>query len=192
MYDAKEISELIGIDFEEAELRIISWLTTQRDRFELAYASEAKVSIDGVRALRHDTTEGFDYSPRMAFMRGAWHGWKLRDRLSGNDPFIGFMLESANAGELAAYDYGCRQCEDAVRRIAEGDDKGGEGVISNEGWAGLRAGLIRMKADAERWRKMLRNSFTAPAFSTVAISIPAFTRDGHDKGMNDWIDGVKE
>lgn len=199
MYDAKQIAELTGVDLDAIELRIIALMEQQRLAFEQWYATHCnEVNPDWMRRnlglgmtaeLVKDMRVGEDYGDKV-YLNGCWEGWQGKSRYTGNDPFVGFLLEGANEGELAAYDYGCRSCEVAVRRVIEGDDNGLG--ATNEPRSTLRNQLLRLKADAERWRKMLRKSFSSPAFSAVAISIPAFTQEGHDKGMNDWIDGIKE
>lgn len=63
---------------------------------------------------------------------------------SGLDPQIGFLLDGANAGELAAYDYGCAQSMDAVQRVLDGKDDG-RGV-ANAPWEPLRRRLLALVA----------------------------------------------
>lgn len=137
--DARMMAGAVGISFEDAENRIIALLIAQRSRFEQAFASQSGGPVAGLEKWR---TQDFNYKPEAWFLRGAWHGWRLREHLSGNDPFMGFIMESANEGELAAYDYGCRSCEDAVRRILDGQDTG-EGT-TNEPWNALRQRLLAL------------------------------------------------
>lgn len=65
---------------------------------------------------------------------------------SGLDPQMGFLLDGANAGELAAYDYGCAQSMDAVQRVLDGKDDG-RGV-ANAPWEPLRRRLLALVASA--------------------------------------------
>lgn len=183
-------AQVAGIDPDEGLERVNALVREQQERFEQAYTTEAmqaglppQPQMD-VSKLR----EGDGYQQWATFLRGAFHGWQLRESLSGNDPFMGFILEAANAAEIEAYDYGCHSCEDAVRRVLDGDSGG----VCNEPWNTLRDQLLRLKADAERWRKMNRMSFKGGAFRAVVVSPAAQTQAEHDAEMDTWIDGIVE
>jgi hypothetical protein len=72
-------------------------------------------------------------------------------------------MEAATKGELAAYDQGCGEMMDALRRILDGKDSGAG--VANEPWESLRRRVLALvasspaaggapqdKIDAERYR----------------------------------------
>lgn len=61
---------------------------------------------------------------------------------------MGWIMEGATEGELAAYDQGCAESMCAVERILSGKDTG-EGVC-NEPWQSLRMRLIALVRESRR------------------------------------------
>jgi hypothetical protein len=83
------------------------------------------------------------------WVREAFNGaMKIRDRYTGNDPEMGFILEGANEGELAAYDYGCRSAEAAVAAVLEDKHRSGS---CNQPWQALRERLWVLIDRAKRY-----------------------------------------
>lgn len=66
---------------------------------------------------------------------------------TGFDPEMGFILESANAGELEAYDQACAEGMDALRRVLDGEDTGTG--LSNDPWESLRRRVLDLMAAAK-------------------------------------------
>lgn len=93
-------------------------------------------------------------------------------RGTGLDPEMGFILEGANKGELAAYDQACAEANAAVQRVLDGKDTG-QGVC-NESWATLR----------ERLRELVRYRNDYPGEVVVTYNengqIVAVTRQDED------------
>lgn len=142
-------ASVAGIDFEAAELRITALLIAQRDRFEQAWAAEANDTVSNIESLRDPSNE-FEYQWDYTFLRGAWHGWKLRERFTGLDPFMGFILEAANEGELAAHDDACLGMMGAIERLLDGKDDGSG--VSSQPWEGIRRRLLALKQGEDCWR----------------------------------------
>lgn len=61
-------------------------------------------------------------------------------------------LEGMNLDEFAAYEYGCRQAEDAVWSVVDGKDQG-QGSV-NEPWKTLRERLLRLKKAEDLLREL--------------------------------------
>lgn len=57
---------------------------------------------------------------------------------------MGWVIDAANEGELAAYDQGCAECQQAVAKILDGKDTG-DGT-ANPPWELLRRRLIALVA----------------------------------------------
>lgn len=74
-------------------------------------------------------------------------------------PRWGGMIEGMNKDELAAYDFGCRSMEGALRAILDGEDRG-EGV-SHEPWESLRRRVLAL-AGVDATTKLMRTIFTRP------------------------------
>lgn len=136
-------ARVAGIDFDEAEVKVMALLLAQRDRFEQAICIDTGWTPSDIAGWRDGD---FDYSDNHYWLRGAWKGWKLRERLSGNDPFVGFMLESANEGELAAYEYGCTGMMGALEDVLNSMERGGG--VSVQPWEGLKARVYALKEKA--------------------------------------------
>ncbi len=60
---------------------------------------------------------------------------------------MGFILEGANADEIAAYDCGCTETIAAFTKILDGRDTGAG--TSNEPWESVRRTALALRADAE-------------------------------------------
>jgi hypothetical protein len=125
---------------------------TEQDKFEQWYAAVYCAE----RGMGHVKPEylskkrvGPAYRPDYPQINHMWAGWKGKARHTGLDPEMGFLLEGANEGEWAAYEYGCRSCEAAVANIVDGKDTG-KG-LTNEPWNTLRQRLLEMKNKAGRW-----------------------------------------
>ncbi|MEJ8837795.1 hypothetical protein [Ramlibacter sp. AN1133] len=61
---------------------------------------------------------------------------------TGFDPEMGFVLDAANAGELAAYESGCAGMMEALQRILDGEDTGAG--ASTAPWEGLRRRVLKL------------------------------------------------
>lgn len=70
---------------------------------------------------------------------------------SGYDPEVGFLLDAATAGELAAYDQASMECLAAVTEILDGKKFSGAGV-ANEPWETVRRRLINLVAENQHAR----------------------------------------
>jgi len=81
---------------------------------------------------------------------------------------MGFILEGANADEIAAYDCGCTESLAAFTKILDGRDTGAG--TSNEPWESVRRKALAMRADAERM-DWLKNKLMAYDFAEHAILI---------------------
>lgn len=66
----------------------------------------------------------------------------IQARGTGLDPEMGFFLEAANAGELAAYDHAVMEHCAATLKILDG--KATTGGSSNEPWASVRKRLVEL------------------------------------------------
>ena len=68
---------------------------------------------------------------------------------TGVDPDMGFILEAANKGEIAAYDYGCEGMMAALQDVLDGKDDGAG--VANEPWQSLRERVLQLvRADKVR------------------------------------------
>ena len=65
---------------------------------------------------------------------------------TGLDPEMGFILEGANAGELAAYEFGCDGMMASLKAILDGKDHG-HGA-NHEPWGTLRRRVLALVAQA--------------------------------------------
>lgn len=70
---------------------------------------------------------------------------------SGYDPEVGFLLDAATVGELAAYDQASMECLAAVTEILDGKKFSGAGV-ANEPWETVRRRLINLVAENQHAR----------------------------------------
>lgn len=140
-------AKVAGIDFEAAELRITALLIAQLNRFEQAYSLEAGIPVADIAKWRlYDQT---GYKPIASpILQGAWAGWQMCERLSGNDPFMGFILEGANAGELAAYDYAFFGLMGALSEVLD-DMEGSRLGVGNAPWQCLRERLWKLMDEAK-------------------------------------------
>lgn len=143
--DVKLVQSVTGLDYDAIELRIIAEKEKQRDRFERAYALQAGCTVESLKSYR---TDNFDYRTDFTFLRGNWKGWQMREHLSGNDPFLGFMLDAASEAEYAAYEYGCEGMMAALADVLDSTERGG---TSYEPWEGLKRRIYELKAKAARF-----------------------------------------
>jgi hypothetical protein len=77
----------------------------------------------------------------------------LDKRHTGLTP-IGWIMESATEGELAAYDSGCNEMMTGLARILDGKDDGAG--VANQPWEGLRRRVLGLVEDAELGRTAMR------------------------------------
>lgn len=141
-------ARVAGIDYDAAEVRITSLLIAQRDRFEQAYALETGGNVKEL--AKWHLSEGVGYKPiSPPLLYGAWIGWQMRERLSGHDPFMGFILDAANAGEMAAYDEGCKGMMCALEDVLNSMERGGG--VSYQPWERLKGRVYDLKEKAARY-----------------------------------------
>lgn len=175
--DARMYANLVGIAFEEAELRITALMIAQRDRFELAFATNSggRSTVESVRARRTTDTKEFDYCIQYPHLRGAWHGWKAHDRLSGNDPFVGFILEAANEGELAAHDAASDGMMSSMHDVLN-DAPGQREGVGHPDWQKLkeRVYVLLDKAARYDWIEAQKGL----ELRTLEVNVPWFRENG--------------
>lgn len=70
---------------------------------------------------------------------------------TGYDPEVGFVLDFANAGELAAYDQASNECLAAVTDILDGKHR--PGGVANEPWETVRRRLLNLVAENQHARR---------------------------------------
>lgn len=127
---------------------------TEQDKFEQWYAlvhcpenGFHNVTVEEIRGKRtedEDVAYG-DYR----YLNGCYEGWKGKSRYTGLTD-MGFILDAANEGELAAYDHACAEANAAFARVIDGEDTGAG--VSNEPWESIRRRAIALREDAERYR----------------------------------------
>lgn len=112
---------------------------TEQDKFEQWYATyynarepKRPVVATDVKLLR----KGSSYREDFTALYWMWEGWQGKAQYTGLDPQMGFILDAANEGELAAYDYGCEGMIDALTEVLD-DTKGREGKSHPE-WQKLK------------------------------------------------------
>lgn len=72
-----------------------------------------------------------------------WRAWLARASITGLTP-MGWVIDAATEGELAAYDDGCNGMMASLKRILDGEDKGAG--VANEPWESLRRRVIALVA----------------------------------------------
>jgi hypothetical protein len=86
--------------------------------------------------------------PAVAFGNEAWAKFCQIIGATGYDEEMGFLIDAANKGELAAYEFGCQGMMAALERILTGKDTGAG--VSNPPWEALRRQVIALVARANQ------------------------------------------
>lgn len=94
-----------------------------------------------------------------------------RDAQTGLTP-MGFILDAANAGELAAYDYGSAEMQAALTRILDGKDTGAG--VCREPWETLRRRVLALvQRDAQTGRAVQMAIDALEALVKLCANTPA-------------------
>lgn len=125
------------------------------------------------------------------------------DGRTGLDPEIGWIMEAATKGELAAYDAGCAGMMAALQHILDGEDTGAG--VANEPWESLRLRVLRLvalpaegaepPAPAGWWTEELERIWTATPGSRItadmkraaAIALRVARGERWDDAKQEWF-----
>ena len=110
---------------------------------------------------------------------------------TGVVPELGWMIDLANAGELAAYDYAVQEHCRAVTHIFDGKDTGFGS--NHEPWGAVRTRLVEEVQNLKRYRWLVRHASLgfdgAPSWNAV-IRLPVF--DHNAQTITALIDSARE
>lgn len=103
---------------------------------------------------------------------------------------MGWIIDAATKGELAAYDQGCDECQQAVTKILDGKDTGAG--TANAPWELLRRRLLALVAQSAPLQQAAREYPPLPgrAFSIDAGSGGSVSGYSADQ-MHDYLDAYR-